>query len=89
MSLDWLANRTPSTQGTGSRLTFDNHDSVNGIRDFARGHGRHGGLRAHATAGDRASTNDDVAATWTASNSEPHHLFAYRHAVERLRRAAP
>ena len=79
----------PFAPGGRFLLTFDNHNSVNGIREFARAKGARRRLRA--ADGARSADRSASASTRCSISADPHGAQPVRlsGAVELLRREAP
>ena len=82
------ARRIRSGPGDRFLLTFDNHNSVNGIREFARARGAETTYVPEPRPGPPRRRGAAARATSTDVGGEHHNLFAYPGAVELLRRPA-
>ena len=66
----------PFKTGTQYALTFDNHNSVNGIREFARGKGSNV-ITIPVTLPDMRVDQSALDSTWAKARSGSNNLFAY------------
>jgi molybdenum cofactor sulfurtransferase len=85
----------PFARGGQFLLTFDNHNSVNGIREFARSRGAHV-TYAPVIPPDMRIDDDRLAESLAGADSNAHNLFAYpaqsnfsgvRHSLDWIERA--
>ena len=67
----------PFGPGDNYLLTFDNHNSVNGIREFARARGRDGHLHPDRAARSARGSGRRWPQAWQLARPGAHNLFAY------------